>query len=132
MLLAAVVIAASFLTRQPERVRAYSAATGFVLAAGSGAFTHFSMLRLLNRDACLAIRTDGICLQTRETESIFLWAEIVRAGWDAAERRLIIERAEADPVVVTWVPAGISGPDLAARIEQERKRVAMGLPSGRS
>jgi hypothetical protein len=130
MLLAAVVIAASFLTRQPERVRACSAATGLVLAVCSGAFTHFSMVRMLSRDASLAIRTDGICLQAQGTESVLAWDEIVRAGWDAARRRLVIERAEADPVVVAWVPAGISGPDLAVRIERQRKRVAMGLPSG--
>lgn len=132
MLLAAVVIAASFLTRQPEQIRAWSAGAGLVLAVSSGAFTHFSMYRLLSRDASLAIRTDGICLQAQGTESVLPWDEIERAGWDAARRRLVIERAGADPVVVTWIPAGISGPDLAVRIERERMRVALGLRSGSS
>lgn len=127
MLLAAVVIAASFLTRQPERVRACSAATGLVLAASSGAFTYLSMYRLLRSDASLAIRTDGICLQAQGAESVLPWDEIVRTDWDAPRRRLIIERVGTDPVFVPWIPAGISGPELATKIERERRRVAMGL-----
>jgi len=122
------VVAVSFVTRQPERVREYAMVVGLVLVASSATFTSVAMQRLLRQDVSLVIRTDGLCINDAQgAATVVPWTDLTRARWDATRGVLVIERADAEPVVVAWAPAGISGPDLAARIERERQRAAMGL-----
>jgi hypothetical protein len=127
MVVGGLVVAVSFLTRQPERVREYAAASGLLLVAMSAAFTQIMMHRLLRDDVSLEIRTDGLCFHARGTETLIAWAELASVRWDATPGTLVVERAGAEPVVVAWVPARISGPGLAAQVEHARQRAAMGL-----
>lgn len=121
------VIAVSFVTHQPERVRVESAAAGFILIAGSAVFTAATMYRILREDGSLALRTDGVTVQSAARETLVLWSDLEGVRWDPAQRALVLERKGADPVVVTWSFARISGPELAERIERDRLKAAMGL-----
>ncbi len=69
------VIAVSFLTRQPEHVRELSAAFGIVVVAGSAAFTSFSMRAILKEDSSISLRTDGVAFQVGSAETLVLWAD---------------------------------------------------------
>jgi hypothetical protein len=121
------VIAVSFLTHQPERIREYAAAIGIVLVAGSAAFTAVRMQAILREDVSVVLRTDGVAVQAGPSETIVPWADLDGARWDEARGALILERRGAEAVVVSWRPARISGPALAARIERDKQRAAMGL-----
>jgi hypothetical protein len=127
MTLGGMVIAVSFLTHQPERVRVASAAMGFALVAGTGIMTAVVLQRILRDDGYLAIRTDGIVVQAAAIETLVPWAELAEARWDEAGHALILARAAGQPLVVGWSFARISGPELVARIEQDRRKAAMGL-----
>jgi hypothetical protein len=120
------VIAVSFLTHQAEQIRQYAAGIGIVLVASSAAFTSVTMRRILRHEESVVLRTDGLAVQTGGTETFIPWAELDAARWDA-ERGLVLDRRAAAPFVVAWRPARITGPDLAARIEHEKKRAEMGL-----
>jgi hypothetical protein len=121
------VIAVSFLTRQPEHIRQLSAAFGIVMVASSAAFTSFGMRAILKEDSSISLRTDGVAFQVGSTETLVLWPDVATAQWDEARQALVIERLGAEPVIVPWRPARISGPDLAARIVRDKQRASMGL-----
>jgi hypothetical protein len=121
------VIAISFLTHQPERVRTLSAAAGFVLIAGAAILTAATLQRILRDDGYLAIRTDGVVVQNASQETLVLWNDLAEVRWDAPGRTLVIGRTGGEPLVVAWSFARISGPELADRIEQDRRKAIMGL-----
>jgi hypothetical protein len=125
--LGGLVVAVSFLTRQPNHVRVEAAAIGLALTAGGAIFTMAAMHRILREDTYLAIRTDGLALQWASLETLIAWAELERVTWDAARNELVIERAGGEAIVFPRPFARITGPALARRIEQMRLRVEMGL-----
>jgi hypothetical protein len=125
--LGGMVVAVSFLTHAPRDARTAAAVAGFVLVAGGAIFTVVGMQRILRDDALLAIRTDGVMLQSRHGEAFFAWDELAAARWDAARAAVVLERTGADPALVATRYAGIAGPELAARIEQSRRRAALGM-----
>ena len=127
MLSGGLVIAISFLTRQPEHIRQLSAAFGIVMVASSAAYTSFGMRGILKEDSSISLRTDGVAFQVGSSETLVLWPDVSNAKWDDARQSLVIERLGAEPLVVPWRPARISGPDLAARIERDKQRASMGL-----
>ena len=49
------------------------------------------------------------------------------ARWDGTRGELRVERAEGEALVVTRRYGGVTLSDLAYRIEQTRRRAAMGL-----
>jgi hypothetical protein len=125
--LGGLVIAVSFLTHQPELVREWSAAAGIVMVAGSAAFTAVSMQAILREDVSIVLRTDGVAVQDGSLETIVAWADLDGVHWEETPASLVIERRGAEPLVVAWRPARISGPALAARIVRDKQRAEMGL-----
>ncbi|MGD0674638.1 MAG: hypothetical protein ABSC94_04425 [Polyangiaceae bacterium] len=125
--LGGVVIAASFLARASTDLRACAAAVGFVLIAGSAVLTVLALHQILRDDGYLSIRTDGVALQASSSETLVVWDQLVGARWDAARSEIVIERAGDDVVVLGRPFAGVTGPALAQRIEQARRRAALGL-----
>jgi hypothetical protein len=121
------VVAVSFLTRQPNHVRVEAAALGLVLTAGGAIFTMAAMHRILREDSYLAIRTDGLALQSASFETRIAWVELERVKWDASRSELVLERSGGEEIVFARPFARITGPALAQRIEQMRRRVEMGL-----
>jgi hypothetical protein len=127
LLSGALVIAVSFLTRQPEQIREYAAGIGIVLVAGSAAFTAARMQAILREDVSVVLRSDGVGVQAGPNETFVPWADVDDVRWDEARGALVIERHGAHAVVVAWRPARISGPALATRLGHEKRRAAMGL-----
>jgi hypothetical protein len=125
------VVAVSFLTRQPRDVRTAAAALGFVLVAGGAIFTVLGMQRILRDEVYVILRSDGVVLQQHAGrgagETLVAWDDLERARWDAGRAALVLERKHGEPVVVARAFARIRGPDLAAQIEQSRRRAAMGF-----
>ncbi len=127
MSLSGVVIGLSFLTHQPEQVRTGAAAIGFVMVAGSAIFTAGAMHRILRDDGSLTLRTDGVSVQSSGRETLVAWADLESARWDSTRGVLVLERRGSESVLVAWSPARVSGPELAERIEHDRRKAAMGL-----
>jgi hypothetical protein len=121
------VVAVSFLTRQPNHVRVEAAALGLVLTAGGAIFTMAGMHRILREDSYLAMRTDGLALRSPSFETRIAWSELECVTWDASRNELVLERSGGEAFVFPRPFARISGPVLAQRIEQMRRRIEMGL-----
>lgn len=126
--LGGLVVAVSFATRQPERVRSAAAVIGLVIVASGASLLLAGMFRLLrDDDAYLAIRTDGVLLRSTSRETLLVWSELARARWDAQSAELVLERTAGQPLVVTQAFARIGGPELAAKLELARRRASMGM-----
>jgi hypothetical protein len=125
--LGGLVVAVSFATRAPASLRELSDVAGMLLIAGGALVTMLGMHRILRDDAYLSIRTDGVMLQAASTETFVAWDDLTSARWDAARLAVLLERREGDAVVVGQRFATIDGPELAERIEQARRRAAMGM-----
>jgi len=125
--LGGLVIAASFLTHLPRDARLVSALVGFVFVAGGALFTMVAMNRLLRDDVYLALRTDGLVLRSPEGETLVPWDTLESARWEASRAELVLARTGAAPVRVQRGFGRVSGAELAARIEQTRRRAAMNL-----
>jgi hypothetical protein len=125
--LGGLVVAVSFATRQPERVRSTAAVAGLVIVASGASLLLGGMFRILRDDAYLAIRTDGVVLRSLSGETLLVWSELARARWDALSAELVLERTEGQPIVVTQTFARIGGPELAEKLELARRRASMGM-----
>jgi hypothetical protein len=129
--LGGLVIAVSFAGRYSTDLRIAAIVAGLGLVASGAAFTAAAMYAILRQDAYVAIRTDGLALAgasaSAPLETLVAWDTIAGARWDAARQEVQVERTEGAPVVITRRFARVSGPDLAHRIEQARRRAAMGL-----
>jgi hypothetical protein len=125
------VIAISFLTRQPASVRVESAFAGFVLIAGAAAFTLASMQGILRDEISVVVRTDAVVVQSARGDIVVPWGDLREARWDAAEGALILERiaGAGEAVVVRRSFARATGADVAGRVQQQKRRADLGLPA---
>lgn len=123
------VIALSFLTRQALDVRIVAAAVGFALIFGGAVSTLLVMHKILRDEVSLVIRTDGVAVQDAQGEALVAWDDLSGASWDGARGALVIERASAGPLVVARTFVGHTGPELAARILQQKRRADLKLPN---
>jgi hypothetical protein len=117
----------SLVTRQPLDVRVAAAVAGFALIAGGALVTMLGMHRILRDDVCLALRTDGVVLQSSGRESLVVWDELDGVRWDEARHELILEREGAPPLTIERSFARIDGPALVQRIEATKRKAAMNL-----
>jgi hypothetical protein len=122
------VIAVSFLTHQPEEVRIESAAAGFVLIAGGAVFTLAAMHRILRQEVSLVVRTDGVALQSAQSETLVPWAQLRDARWDAARTELVLDLEQGEPLAVARMFTPAQGPRVVESILQSKRRAAMNLP----
>lgn len=127
--LGGLVIAVSFLTRQPADVRAMAVVVGFGLIIGGAGFTLASMHAILRSEVSLVLRTDGVLVQSASAETLVPWDDLRDVRWDAVAAALVLERSSGEAVVVGRPPARMAGPELAARVLQQKRRTAMNLPS---
>jgi hypothetical protein len=124
--LGGVVVAVSFATRVSAATRDVAHLAGMLLIASGALVTMIGMQRILRDDAYLSIRTDGVMFHT-SYETFIAWDDLVCARWDVLAHALLLERRGAEAVVVAHRFATIAGPALAERIEQARRRAAMGM-----
>jgi hypothetical protein len=127
--LGGLVIAVSFLTRQPLDVRVVATSAGFALVIAGAAFTLLSMHHILRNEVSLVLRTDGVLVQSARSETLVLWDDLREARWDAEAASLVLERSGGEPIVVATVHVRIGGAELAARVLQQKRKAAMNLPS---
>jgi hypothetical protein len=125
--LGGIVIAVSFLARQPRDVRVEAAAVGFVLVATGAIVTMLGMHLMLRDDEYLALRTDGLVLRSGGVETLVAWDDVHAARWDAPAGALVIERQNGERVVFDRRLARIAGAALPELIERTKRRVAMKL-----
>jgi hypothetical protein len=128
--LGGIVIALSFVTHQPARLRIDAAAAGFVLIAGGALYTLLGMQRILRDELVLVLRTDGVTIQPATPpsgETLIPWDELTAARWDASRAELVLERASGEPIVLSRPFAGVTGRELAEKITAAKRRVAMNL-----
>jgi hypothetical protein len=125
------VVAVSFLAHAKHDVRVVTAAAGLALIAAGAVFTMTAMYRILRSDVYVAIRTDGLALHAGsasvDEETLIAWDAIAGARWDEAAAAIVLERVEGSPLTIARRFARIPGPELARRLEQARKRAAMGM-----
>jgi hypothetical protein len=121
------VVFLSLVTRQPVHVRIAAAVAGFGLVAGGAMLTMFGMQRILRDEVCVALRTDGLAVQSSGSETLVPWDELEGARWDPAQDELVLMRMDASPIVLGHRFARIEGTALAQRIEATKRKVAMGL-----
>ncbi|MEL6349850.1 MAG: hypothetical protein AAFV53_42500 [Myxococcota bacterium] len=112
--------------RFPEMVQAVSLVAG-VLATVSGAlFGLIGILRVLAADPVwLLVRLDGLLYHTDHEERFIPWQGLRTARW--ADRRLILEEDDQEPLVIGYRFMGISGPDLARRIRELQRQALLGV-----
>jgi hypothetical protein len=86
------------------------------------------MHRLLVEETYLAARADALVWQLGGAPPIELaWDDLVRVSWDGARRAVVVERRAGEPLILPQRFDGVDGPELARRLEQVRKRAALGL-----
>jgi len=132
-----VVIAVSFLSHQRHDVRTASVLVGFALIAGGAVLTTAGMHRILREETSLAIRTDGVAWRDAAGETFVPWESLAGARWDSSTGEVVLERTGASPLRLgqSFVAANatlehrarVSGARLVERIEQSRRRAAMGF-----
>jgi hypothetical protein len=125
--LGGLVVAVSFATRQPQSTRSIAAVVGLALVAAGAGLTLAGMFWILRDDTYLAIRTDGVAVRLPPRETLIPWSDLARARWDKALAALVLERGDGEVLVVPRGFAGIAGPDLAAKVEQARRRASLGM-----
>jgi hypothetical protein len=121
------VIALTFAVHLARAARIDCTLAGLALVAGGASLTAVNMQRLLREEVSLALRTDGIAVQSAGTESFVSWDELERARWDEGGPALVLERRNAAPLVITRRFARIEGPALAARVQAAKRKAAMNL-----
>jgi hypothetical protein len=125
--LGALVIAFSFLTRPPHAVRLEAGAFGFVLIAAGALATAVGMQRILRDELFLALRSDGVVIQSPAGETLVGWDDLRAARWEADRAALVLERRAGDPIVLSRPFSRIAGRALAERILAVKRKAAMNL-----
>jgi hypothetical protein len=129
--LGGLLIALSFTSRHGADLRVAAVLGGLGLVASGAVLTVASMYWTLRQDAYIALRTDGLTLHggsaSAPEETFIPWDALAQASWDSTRAEVRLEQVDGRVVVVALSYAGISLSALAQRIEQTRRRAAMGL-----
>jgi hypothetical protein len=121
------VIAVSFLTRQPQHVRVGAAILGFACVLSGACFTMVGMQRILRDEVCLAVRTDGLAVRASGSETLVPWDDLAEARWDTTLAALVLERQGQVALVLAHVFAEVGGPELARRLKQAKRRADLNM-----
>src|SRR5579875_2635111 len=125
--LGGLVIAFSFLTHQSHAVRFQTGAFGFILIAAGALTTTIGLHHILRDELFLALRSDGVAIQSPAGETLVEWDDLRDARWDAGEAELVLEREAGDPIVLSRPFSRIAGRALAERILAIKRKAAMNL-----
>lgn len=125
--LGGLVIAFSFLTHQSHAVRLQAGVFGFVLIAAGALTTTIGMQRILRDELFLALRSDGVVIQSPAGEALVGWDDLRDARWHADRAELVLEREVGDPIVLSRPFSRIAGRALAERILVVKRKAAMNL-----
>jgi hypothetical protein len=86
------------------------------------------MRQLLKHDEYIAAHAAGVLLVLDGTERFLPWRDLAGVHWRGAPGVLTIEQREGEAIVIEKPFGMIKGPDLAAKLEDLRRRAAFNLP----
>ena len=121
------VVAISFLTRQPSDVRVAAAIVGFACVLTGAAFTMVGMQRILRDDVFLAVRTDGLVLRAAGRETHVPWEDLAQVRSDAAIGAVVLERSDTTQLTLTADFSGVELAELVRRLQQAKRRADMNM-----
>lgn len=121
------VMAISFLTHQREAVRTYAAVVGIVLTVCGGLTTVLGMTRILADDRYIAVKLEGLVVALGGDERHLAWGDLERIRFDDESHLLLLEPREGDAIAVDTKFAGKTGPDLAQRLDELRRKASFGV-----
>jgi len=99
----------------------------FIVAAGP-LRAIIGMHRLLVVETYLAVRADALVWSAGTGAPLELpWDALRAVAWDEARAAVVVEPREGEPLLLAQRFDGVTGPELARRLEQVRKRAALGL-----
>lgn len=100
---------------------------GIAFVAGGPLFSIFGLRRLMNDDAYIALRTDGLLVNLPDHEELVPWTDVSEVLFDPPSQRIALAREGAAPVFVSGRMAGITPAALAARIKDVHRKALFGL-----
>jgi hypothetical protein len=94
---------------------------GAVLVAGL-LLGFLGMARLIGEDSYVAVAEDGVAVKTKTGETFYPWSDLVSIKSEA--RGLVLKKSESDDdaIRIDGSFGGISHTDLAARLEDWRRK----------
>ena len=121
--LGGLVVAVSFLTHQPREVRVVAAVAGLALVAGGALFTMISMHWTLRDDTYIALRTDGVVIQSAGSEVLIAWdGSPAKHGLGSLAGQSSSGERQARVVILGRPFARIAGPALALRVKAVQRQ----------
>jgi hypothetical protein len=127
--LGALVMAASFLTRQSEHVRMIAASCGIGTVILGAASAVFGMQRVLSDDRCIVVRTDGLVSQVNGSETFMAWDSIASIRLDPGVGAIVVERRGeyAELRMEGGTFRGWTSATLAAELDGMRRKASFGM-----
>lgn len=120
----ATAVGAHLVRRLPDSVsRLVSLAGGVVVIAGL-VLAFGSLAMMLFENVYLSIRDDGLLLHDNGKETVIPWDELTRVVVDGPKGFVELHRASQE--LLRW-HAGKAAKDVAARIEEAKRKAAHGL-----
>lgn len=100
---------------------------GILSTASGPALVFVRLRRVLAEEAFVALRSDGLALHKGAVETLIAWDELTAARFDEAQKGIVLERRDKEPLLVTDRFSGIDHATLAKRIDDLRRKASFNL-----
>jgi hypothetical protein len=96
---------------------------GVLLTASGPLWAIIQLLRTIQRDLYVAIRSDGLCvrLDPSHGERVYAWDSVLDAQYDASREVIAVSLASAEPLCITGRFSELGLPELSRRIRDARR-----------
>jgi hypothetical protein len=116
-------VCATFVTHGPIAAHAETIALGGGASMLAGLLLGALMARpILTHDEYVVAMTRGVLMRLDRAESFVPWASIAAVRWDADERALVLAGEGAEDIVIVRTFGRATGPEVAARFEDVRRK----------
>lgn len=102
--------------------------TGLLVVAFSVFRAIYLLQKILAADSYITLRSDALVFHDAPTHVEIRWEELDACSYLATEGVLLLRSRDGGETQIARQFAGISGPELARRIEHVKKRALFGLP----
>ena len=122
--LGALGVCMAFVTHGPFAPYASTITIGGAASILAGlVLTIFVARPVLTHDEYLAALETGLLVKVDEGERFFAWGAIEAVRWEAARAGVVIRMREGEPIVVAKPFGTAKGEDVAAKLEDVRRKV---------